>query len=1344
MRMDDQRIVAQWESQREEAEALLKGAFVQHAIDNRGLLTSARRSPEVAEQLCELFIQFISGNAAEAEIAASAARLAGQGMALATGAAMMRALQETTWLKETDPDLAAAAISHLSRFQLLFLEKLAEARELVQRQTQEHSQLALQRALHDQLEKQRQLRRAQERRNRNLNDVFLLNARLARIENEDELLEAAIAGFHEALNLADITLYEQQLAEGQWAVRVSTVSGSQRGNAVAPDVADLLDAAVTGPGEIVNRLQMLSGKETINATMGLRMGEKVLGALIINSGVIDVSHHDEFLILIRTITQNLAALWRNLALLEETRQHAHELEILHGRYVDSIWSTEAAGLRAGLSDGKLLLKRASEPEPETQEGQEVPLRVGDHTFGKIILPEDSELDEDSIEFVQAVIREMGNALNNAYLIQTTSSYSNQLSLAADVSRAAATILDRDVLIQEVVDLIRSRFNLYYVGLFLVDERSETAVLRAGTGDAGRIQVEQGHKLAIGGRSIVGTAIAEGKSVAEQDVTRAASFHFNPLLPETRAELAVPLRIRDHVTGALTVQSTERGAFSPETISVLQSLADQLAVAIVNASLFAQIQTNLAETNRLYEAARRISSAATEMDIYQALVDFAAQSGLPDVAHIIIPEVSGPEWITSPIVWGENVRSGGRALFDEWFAPSELTLHLNEPVHPNCERLLSGISDWSQFCATLLIPIHIEDRWLGTLAIHCVDAERIRTDALQPYRALSDQTAVALANRQLLRQTAALYSIGRALSQTLTREDALEIAVREVAQYTGAAQCRFVQYDYAAGYGAVAAEYLRSEAADEMRFSIEQDSVFQYLDRELRPLLLQEGSEEVPAEVAHHYLEQLDAETSLLVPAASQQELLGFMALDSNMGDRLFSPSNVMFTQTVIDHLTTQLENLKLLDEALSRAQELITLNQIQSRISGILDLSSLAQTTYQQVGRLLDNTVFIFARYTAEISIYDPILIMDDGASRPTEPRAILPGDALYQVLRSGRAILVNPDSPLLRAGVIPDLSGTPLSSIWVPLQQEGQPIGLISVQSYRPNAYSENDIQLLRSIATQTSLAIANIQLFEEIQASNKQLRQLDHLKTQFLANMSHELRTPLNAIIGFSRVILKGIDGPITREQEEDLTSIYSNGQHLLNLINEVLDMAKIEAGKMTLAFEPTDLIETARGALATVTALVNEEEVKLLWDGSAELPIIEADPVRVRQILINLLSNAAKYTEQGHIRLQLSCPDKEHVHIAVEDTGVGIAAEDFDKLFVAFEQIDNSTTRTVGGTGLGLPITKWLVNSHHGRIWFESKLGQGSTFHVLLPVKQEGKPLDQFPLSQTTMSLRGQLGN
>jgi len=228
-----------------------------------------------------------------------------------------------------------------------------------------------------------------------------------------------------------------------------------------------------------------------------------------------------------------------------------------------------------------------------------------------------------------------------------------------------------------------------------------------------------------------------------------------------------------------------------------------------------------------------------------------------------------------------------------------------------------------------------------------------------------------------------------------------------------------------------------------------------------------------------------------------------------------------------------------------------------------------------------------------------------------------------------------------------------------------------------------------------------------------------LDRLKTQFLANMSHELRTPLNSIIGFSRVILKGIDGPLTDVQHTDLQAIYDSGQHLLSLINNILDLSKIEAGRMEIIFEDVDLRETIEGVMSTAVALVKDRPIGLQQSIAPDLPTVRGDPRRIRQVLVNLVGNATKFTEEGVIHVGAKASPTE-VTIAVSDSGTGIQPDKLESIFEPFTQVDASTTRRAGGTGLGLSITKYFVEMHGGRIWVESTPGEGSTFYVTLPVE------------------------
>jgi len=226
-------------------------------------------------------------------------------------------------------------------------------------------------------------------------------------------------------------------------------------------------------------------------------------------------------------------------------------------------------------------------------------------------------------------------------------------------------------------------------------------------------------------------------------------------------------------------------------------------------------------------------------------------------------------------------------------------------------------------------------------------------------------------------------------------------------------------------------------------------------------------------------------------------------------------------------------------------------------------------------------------------------------------------------------------------------------------------------------------------------------------------------------VANISHELRTPLNAIIGFAQVILNEIDGPLTDTQREDLSAIYSSAQHLLNLVNDILDLSKIEAGKMELHKEWVDIKELVYGVMATTLTLIGDKDIKLIERVADDLPPVYVDRTRIRQVILNLLSNAAKFTERGTItltvdRLVETVDSRPQLFLlfTVADTGIGIAPENIPIVFEEFRQVDSSLARQAEGTGLGLPISKRLVELHGGRLWVESRVGVGSRFCFTLP--------------------------
>ena len=450
---------------------LVKGmedAFINHAIDNRGMLTSTRRKDAVVNEMNQLLGDYITGNCDQADVIVAATELANQGLAMVSGTALMRAVGTGEWIETADPQLRLTLSQKLLDFQLLFLEKLSSALILIQQRTQERSQKALQDALHSQIKQQREMRHEQEVYNSAAAKILALNAHLASITDETELLEQAINGIYQALDLANTTLYDLSSPEQHWSIRTTTDEHIRPYDVVSVPTLQLLNKALAENG-LIQYQQIADNHSQLLAILLIQSGENTLGAVLFNSNPLPEYQIVHVPILLRTFTQNLASHWYNLQLFAETKQRSLEMEILYGRYIDSIWNPETAALQASYKHSNFQISREPHKTPPTDKAHSVPIIISNHPIGHISLPDNVSLDPDREIFVQELIREMGNALNNAYLLQTTRTTSNQLNLATEVSRAATTILDREMLSREVVELIRSRFDFYYVGHFLIDE-----------------------------------------------------------------------------------------------------------------------------------------------------------------------------------------------------------------------------------------------------------------------------------------------------------------------------------------------------------------------------------------------------------------------------------------------------------------------------------------------------------------------------------------------------------------------------------------------------------------------------------------------------------------------------------------------------------------------------------------------------------------------------------------------------------------------------------------------------------------------------------------------------------
>jgi signal transduction histidine kinase len=290
-----------------------------------------------------------------------------------------------------------------------------------------------------------------------------------------------------------------------------------------------------------------------------------------------------------------------------------------------------------------------------------------------------------------------------------------------------------------------------------------------------------------------------------------------------------------------------------------------------------------------------------------------------------------------------------------------------------------------------------------------------------------------------------------------------------------------------------------------------------------------------------------------------------------------------------------------------------------------------------------------------------------------------------------------------------------------VPLLRKRILIGVLGLGRETVRPFTDKQIELVQTFADQAVIAIENVRLFDEIQDKSRQLAEASQHKSQFLANMSHELRTPLNAILGYTELIADGVYGEMPEKVLGVLKRLEANGKHLLGLINDVLDLSKIEAGQLSLDLTDYYIQDIAQTVFGVVEPLAAEKKLTFRAEVASGLPRGRGDERRLTQVLLNLVGNAIKFTDAGEVAIEVTAANGSF-SVAVHDTGPGISASDQGKLFQEFQQADNSITRKKGGTGLGLAISKYIIEMHGGKIWVDSVVGQGSVFTFTLPVRVE----------------------
>ncbi len=917
------------------------------------------------------------------------------------------------------------------------------------------------------------------------------------------------------------------------------------------------------------------------------------------------------------------------------------------------------------------------------------------------------------------------------LIGTLDARTKQLEAnqrAIQVVFSAGSTVNADELLSLIVNLIRDRFNLYHVQIYLLDDQQENAVLRQSTGFAGQQLLLRKHKIPLDRTALVTKTIKEGQPVLVADTKADPNFLPNPLLPDTRSELVVPLKIGEQIVGALDAQHRETGFFTEDMVTLFETLVEQVGVLFQNAQLFSRVterterlNTLTAQLNTAAEVARRLNTILDpEYLLSEAVELLKSRFGLYHV-HIYLMDDQEQTLI---------IRAGsgevGRVLKERRHS---IPLHQQKSIVARAarEKQAQRVGDTAlesdflpnpllpQTRSELAVPLLAGDKVLGVLDMQDDEVERFGSIELDTFTTLSGQIAIALQNAQLF-----------------VAQKKAEEAVRQISR-----QNQLVLES--AGEGIYGTDgdgnivFANPAAVQLLGWSVEE--LLGQHNHDLFHHHYQDGSpypvEECPirrtyADARPHTGEEFFWKKNgqgfpveyTAVPMIEEGKVVGAVITFRDITERKQAEAEIR-----------------------KRAADLQTVAEVSTIVSTILEPDKLLQ-------EVVDLTKDSFNLYHAHIYLLEEptqeaLLSAELGNTAPlmSEQHLILragAGEVGRQMVAQGWKIPLRREHSLVaraareRRGLIvndvrtePDFMPNPLlpdtrSEMAVPIIVGERVLGVLDVQSDQIGHFTHEDLIIKTTLARQLGNALENARLFEETKHTEQRLREVDRLKSEFLASMSHELRTPLNSIIGYSEVMLMGLDGEMDPETQEDIQAIYDNGKHLLSLINDILDLAKIEAGRINLMLEDVDMIalldEVKTNNLGFIHKTKKPVELDVQVDG--ELPLIRADRLRLTQILTNLVSNAIKFTEQGNVTLH-AYSNNGQLYIEVQDTGIGIAEADLPKLFEKFRQVDGSHKRRAEGTGLGLAITKHLVEMHGGTIEVQSTLGVGSTFTVCLPI-------------------------
>ena len=814
-------------------------------------------------------------------------------------------------------------------------------------------------------------------------------------------------------------------------------------------------------------------------------------------------------------------------------------------------------------------------------------------------------------------------------------------------------------------------------------------------------------------------------------------------------LAVPLRQQGELIGILAARRTEVRPFTAAQIKLVETFADQAVIAIENVRLFQELKESLEQQTATSEILGVIASSPTDI---QPVLDVVAENAarLCDASDAQILRVEGdvlrrmagvgpiPPAIDTTGTAISRGHAPGRAVLEKQ------TMHVHDiTAEFETEFPESRLLHQRSGARTVLVtPLLREDEAIGCIVIRRTEVQPFTDKQVALLKTFADQAVIAIENVRLFQelkesleqQTATSEILGVIASSPTNIQPVLDTVAKNAARLCEStdAQIRLVEGEgtrLVASFGtAPAPEFVRTTSRTPAGRTI--------LNRET--IHVNDLAEAIKSEFSD--LPSTGTRTFLSTPMLREGNPIGVINV-RRTEVRPFSDKQIKLLETFAAQAVIAIENVRLFQELQARTRELArsvgelkALGEVGQAVSSTLDLETVLTRIASHAVQLSGTdggAIYEFDEQSQQFLLRATDQMEEEliNALRASPPR--LGQGALGRAATTREPVEV---PNILEEQAYTERTREVLSrfgfraSLAIPLLREDRIIGGLVVRRKSPGAFQPEVVDLLKTFATQSALAIQNARLFREIEDKSRQIEAANRHKSEFLANMSHELRTPLNAIIGFSEVLGERLFGELNEKQAEYTEDILTSGRHLLSLINEILDLSKVEAGRMELELATFDLPLAIDNARTFVRERATKHGITLDVAVDERLGEFVGDERKIKQILLNLLSNAVKFTpEVGRIGIKARQVDGA-VEISVSDTGIGIAPEDQPKIFEEFRQVGGDYAHKVEGTGLGLTLAKKFVELHGGRIWVESEVGKGSTFTFRLPLNPHPFPLPQ----------------